>query len=93
MTQKEIIFAGQKFYPLTDDQKNKLNNYDNLQSQAQSLNYRLNTIKGTWSWSRNNNSSFNNGKDSVQVNVSDDGVIVILKANTGNLGTIELKKK
>lgn len=30
MMQKEIIFVGQKFYPLTDNDLNKLANYDNV---------------------------------------------------------------
>lgn len=88
MTQKEIIFASQKFYPLSDDQKSKLANYDGLQGQVFNLSNRLNSIKGTWSWHRNNGT----GQDTVQVDVSEGGVTVTLHANTGNLGNIKLTK-
>lgn len=87
-----MLFHNACWIQKTDDVANKLTNYDNLQNQVWDLNHRLSSIKGTWIWSRNNNSSFNGGKDMVKVNVTENGVTVDLVAHTGNLGNITLKK-
>lgn len=87
-----LVFNQAFWIKRTPEIANKLNNYDNLQNQVWDLNHRLSSIKGTWIWSRNNNSSFNGGKDMVKVNVTENGVTVDLVAHTGNLGNITLKK-
>lgn len=84
------MFAGARYIKQTDEVKTKLSNYDNLQSQVNSLSYTLNHLKGDWLWYRNHGSE---RRDQVNVYISDNNVSVSVDTEKLSLGTLELKKQ
>lgn len=72
MMQKEIIFASQKFYPLTDDDLSKLDNYDNLQSELNNLKSQDNPLSGQY--------RFDNGTALYNLNVNAHGITLFSNA-------------